>query len=176
MAFSSSSSSSFCGLIATHVERFHWNELRDNLNIDDSDFNNMFGETFNFDDHLEQALTPATTSLRVNNDHGAVRVSFANDNKISVAVRKRIGAENQSDADKYNSETKPTFTTTGGVLTLDAKTQAAGDHPVQSDLDISIPRKMELAHHFTPRRCFRHGPRRRCGDQHPARRRLRGRH
>ena len=86
----------------------------------------------------------------MNDDHGAVRVSIANDNKITVTVRKRVGAESQSDAEKYNAETKPTFTTTGRVLALDAKIHAAGDHAVQSDLDISVPRKMEL--HMISRR------------------------
>jgi hypothetical protein len=133
-----------CGLVATQTARFNWGEVRDNLNIDDKDLDNIFGETFNFDDHLEQDLPLAITSLRVNDDHGAVRVGFSNDNKITVVVRKRVGAESQSDADKYNAETKPTITTTGGMFTVDAKTQAAGEHSVQSDLDISIPRKMAL--------------------------------
>ena len=140
----------FFGLIATHVERFHWNDIRDNLNIDDSDFNNVFGETFNFDDHLEQVVPPTVTSLRVNNDHGAVRVNIADDNKITVVVRKRVGADNQNDADKYNGQTKPAITPAGSSWTLDAKTQGAGDHPVQTDLEISIPRKMEL--HIVSRR------------------------
>jgi hypothetical protein len=139
-----------CGLIATQAARFNWGELRDNMNFDDNDLNNIFGETYNFDDHLEQDLPAGATSLRVNDDHGAVRVSFSNDKKITVTVRKRVGAENQGDADKYNTQTKPTITTTGGLLTLDARTQAAGDHAVQSDLDISIPRKMDL--HVTSRR------------------------
>ncbi len=134
----------FCGLIATHVERFHWNELRDNLNIDDGDFDNMFGETFSFDDHLEQDIPAGAASLRVNDDHGAVRISSSDDKKITVTIRKRIGAESQSDADKYNAETKPTITATGGMLSLEAGTHAAGDHAVQTDLDVSIPRNMEV--------------------------------
>ncbi len=133
-----------CGLSATQASRFNWGELRDNLNIDDNDLDNIFGDSYNYDDHLQQDLPSTTNILRVNDDHGAVRVSFSSDNKISVTVRKRVGAENQSDADKYNSETKPTLTTTGGMLTLDAKTQAAGEHSVETDLDISIPRKMQL--------------------------------
>jgi Putative adhesin/Domain of unknown function (DUF5668) len=138
------------GLIATQASRFNWGEIRDNMNIDDGDLNNIFGETYNFDDHLEQDLPPAATSLRVNDDHGAVRVSVANDNKITVLVRKRVGAESQSDADKYNKQASPLITLAGNVIILDARTQAAGDHPVQSDLDIAIPRKMEL--HITSRR------------------------
>jgi DUF4097 and DUF4098 domain-containing protein YvlB len=139
-----------CGLMATQAARFNWGEIRDNMNIDDSDLDNLFGETYNFDDHIQQDLPAGATSLRVNDDHGAVRVSFADDKKISVTVRKRVGADSQSDADKYNAQTKPTITASGGVLTLEARTQAAGDHAVQSDLDISIPRKMEL--HIISRR------------------------
>jgi hypothetical protein len=133
-----------CGLIATQAARFNWSELRDNIGIDDNDLNNIFGETYNFDDHLEQNIPPSATSLRVNDDHGAVRLSVAEDNKITVVVRKRVGAENQSDADRYNKQASPEITLAGNVIILDAKTQAAGDHPVQSDLDISIPRKMAL--------------------------------
>jgi DUF4097 and DUF4098 domain-containing protein YvlB len=139
-----------CGLIATQAARFNWGELRDNMNIDDSDLDNIFGESYSFDDHLEQDLAPAVTSLRVNDDHGAVRISASDDKKITVIVRKRVGAGNQSDADKYNKETSPAITVAGNVLILDARTRGAGDHPVQSDLDISVPRKMEL--HVTSRR------------------------
>ena len=133
-----------CGLIATHVARFHWNDIRDNLQIDDNDFDNMFGETFNFDDHLEQAIPPGVTNLRINDEHGAVRISASDDDKITVTVHKKVGAENQSDADKYNSETKPTIIAAGNLLTVDAKTTGAGDHSVESDLDISIPRKLPV--------------------------------
>jgi len=133
-----------CGLISTQATRFNWGEIRDNLNIDDEDLNNVFGESYNYDNHLEQDLTPAITSLRVNDDHGAVRVSTSDDNKITVIVRKRVGAESQSDADRYNKQADPTLTVAGNAIILDAKTQAAGDHPVESDLDISLPRKIAL--------------------------------
>jgi hypothetical protein len=138
------------GLMATQASRFNWGELRDNMNIDDSDLDNLFGQTYNFDDHVEQDVPASATSLRINDDHGAVRVSAANDNKITVVVRKRVGAESQNDADKYNKQASPAITTTGNTIILDAHTQASGDHSVQSDLDISIPRKMEV--HITSRR------------------------
>jgi DUF4097 and DUF4098 domain-containing protein YvlB len=138
------------GLMATQASRFNWGEIRDHMDIDDSDLDNLFGETYSYDDHLEQDVPPAVTSLRVNDDHGAVRVSIANDNKITVVVRKRVGAESKDNADKYNRQASPTITLAGNVMILEAKTQAAGDHAVQSDLDISIPRKMEL--HVVSRR------------------------
>jgi hypothetical protein len=128
------------GLIASQLERVNWSGLRDEINVDDGDFPNIFGETFNYNDHLEQTF-PADASLKVIDTHGAVSVHASDDDKITVVVRKRIGAENQSDADKYNGETKPTITTIGGLVTVDAKVEAAGDHPVETDLDISMPRK-----------------------------------
>ena len=128
------------GLIANQLERVNWSGLRDEINIDDGDFNNIFGDTFNFNDHLEQPF-PADASLKVIDNHGAVSVHASDDDKITVVVRKRIGAENQSDADKYDSETKPTITSIGGLVTVDAKVEGAGDRPVETDLDISLPRK-----------------------------------
>jgi hypothetical protein len=133
-----------CGLIATHAARFHWDELRDNLQIDDHDFDNLFGESYNYDNNLVHALTPEITTLRVNDDHGAVRISETEDNKIIVTLRKRVGADSQSDADRYNNMTMPQFTASGNTIVLDAKTQGAGDHPVESDLDISVPRKLTV--------------------------------
>jgi DUF4097 and DUF4098 domain-containing protein YvlB len=146
----------FFGLIATQAERAreHWPNIRDHFNIDDGDFDNIFGETYNFNDRLEQDIPPTVTSLRVNDDHGAVHVSATDDNKITVVIHKRVGADNQADADKYNQQTQPMITLAGNVMILDAATHGAthapGDHPVQADLDISIPHKMEL--HITGRR------------------------
>jgi putative adhesin/cell wall-active antibiotic response 4TMS protein YvqF len=131
------------GLSATQLERVNWSGLRDQINIDDDDFSNIFGQTYNFDDHMEQDF-PAGASLKVIDTHGAVSVHASDDNKITVVVRKRVGADSQGDADKYNSETKPTITTIGGLVTLDAKVEAAGDHPVETDLDISVPRKVAV--------------------------------
>ncbi len=133
-----------CGLIATQASRFNWSELRDNLNIDDGDLDNIFGQTYSYDNILEHALAPEITALRVNNDHGAVNVNASDDNKVTVTVRKRVGAESRNDADRYNTETMPQFTLAGNTIVLDARTQAANDHSVESDLDISVPRRMQV--------------------------------
>jgi hypothetical protein len=129
------------GLIANQIERVNWSGLREQMG-DDGDFPNIFGENYNFSDHLEQDF-PADAALKVIDTHGAVSIHASDDNKITVAVRKRIGAENQTDADKYNTETKPIITTMGGLVTLNANVEA-GDHPVETDLDISVPRKAQI--------------------------------
>lgn len=130
----------FFGLIATQLDHVNWTGFRDNFNFDDNEFSNMFGSTFNFDDHLEETFPPGA-SLKVIEGHGAITVRPSDDDKVAVIVRKRVAADNQTDADKYNSQTRPTITTIGGLVTIDAKTDAAGDHPVETDLDISLPRK-----------------------------------
>lgn len=132
------------GLIATQLEHVNWSGLHDNFNFDDNDFNGIFGQNYNFDDHLEQDF-PAAASLKVIDTRGAVSVHASDDNKITVVVRKRVGADNQDDANKYNGETKPTITVIGGLVTLDARAEAAGDHPVETDLDISLPRKVAVS-------------------------------
>ncbi len=133
------------GLIATQLERVNWSGMRDDFNFDNNDFSHLFnGNTYNYDDHLEQDF-PAGASLRVIDTRGAVSVHASDDNKITVVVRKRVGAENQTDADKYNSETKPAITAIGGLVTVDAKADGAGDHAVETDLDIAVPRKVAVS-------------------------------
>src|SRR6266496_1316137 len=132
------------GLIATQLEHVNWSGLHDQFNFDDNDFSGIFGQSFNFNDHLEQDF-PSGASLKIIDTHGAVSLHASDDNKITVVVRKRVGAENQNDAEKYNNETKPTITSIGSLLTLDAKAEAAGDHPVETDLDISLPRKAQVS-------------------------------
>src|SRR5208282_1787256 len=48
-------------------------------------------------------------------------------------------AENQQDADRYNTKTDPAITTADKAILLDANTQGAGDKGVTTDLDIYVP-------------------------------------
>jgi len=130
------------GLIATQASRLNWEELRDHIDMH-NDFP-MFGHTYSYDDQIAQNF-PAGASLRVVNDRGAVNVTAAEDsNQIKIAAHKRINAEQQQDADKWNSQSKPQITVSGNTVTVNANTQGAGEHWVSSDLDISIPRKASV--------------------------------
>lgn len=130
------------GLAAAQSDRVNWGELRDQINIDDEDFN-WFGNTYHYDDELSQAF-PANASLKIVDDRGAITVNPTDDNQIKVVVRKRVGAEDQKSADKYNSQTKPQLTLNGNVLTLNANTEAAGQHAVTTDMDVYVPRKASV--------------------------------
>jgi DUF4097 and DUF4098 domain-containing protein YvlB len=128
------------GLIATQASRFNWGELKDQIDInDDGDFP-LFGSKYNFDDQLAQAF-PAGASLHVTDTRGAVNISASGDDQIRVVVHKRISAESQGEADKWNAGTKPQITVSGSTVTLNANNQGAGDHWVAEDLDVSLPRK-----------------------------------
>jgi DUF4097 and DUF4098 domain-containing protein YvlB len=129
-----------CGLIATQASRFNWGQLRDQIDInDDQDFP-FFGSKYNFDDQLAQAF-PAGASLHLADTRGAVNIIASEDDQIRVVVHKRISAENQEEADKWNAGTKPQITVSGSVVTLNANNQGAGDHWVAEDLDVTLPRK-----------------------------------
>jgi len=131
------------GLVATQASHVNWGELGDQIDInDDGDFS-FFGSKYNFDDQLAQAF-PAGASLHVTDTRGAVNISASEDDQIRVVVHKRISAENQGDADKWNAGTKPQLTVNGTVVTLNANNQGAGNHWVSEDLDISLPRKAAI--------------------------------
>lgn len=127
------------GLAATQMSRFDWGELRDDFKIDDNDFT-WFGEKYTFEDQLAQAF-PAGASLHVNDTRGAVNIVASDDDRIRVVVHKRINAESQSDADKWNAGTKSQLSTSGNIVTLNTNNQGAGDHWVAVDVDVSMPRK-----------------------------------
>jgi DUF4097 and DUF4098 domain-containing protein YvlB len=128
------------GLIATQAVRFDWKGLHDQVGWDDSDFENWFGESFTYNDQLTQAF-PAGGSLHVVTDRGAVNVVTSDDNQIKVVIDKKVHADNQQDADKYNAGTKPQITVSDKVVTVNANTQGAGEHGVTTDMQIFIPRK-----------------------------------
>jgi len=125
------------GLIATQATHVDWGGLRDQINIDDNDFP-LFGNSYSYDDSLTQTF-PATASLKVVNDHCAVTINTSDSNELTITVHKKVRADDQKDADKYNSQTKPQINTSGNVITVNANTSGAGDHSISSDLEITVP-------------------------------------
>ncbi len=86
------------GLIATQASRVDWGEMRDQIDIDDSDFT-LFGQKYSYEDQLKQDF-PAGSSLHVPISAARSTSAASEDNQIRVSVHKRINAESQSDADK----------------------------------------------------------------------------
>jgi len=126
-----------CGMMATQASRLDWGGVRDQFNFDESDW---FGEKYEYENELTEDF-PAGASLHVSNTRGAVHVSDSTDAHIHVSTHKRIQATSQSEADKYNAKTNPQISVSGNRVTLNANNQGAGDHWVEEDLEISLPRK-----------------------------------
>jgi DUF4097 and DUF4098 domain-containing protein YvlB len=130
------------GVSARHASDYDWSGVRDQIQMDD-DLGGLFGTAYTFDDTLQQAF-PAKGSLRVVSDRGTLNISPSDDNMLRVVVHKKLYAQNQNDANKYNDGTKPQITITGSSVLLNANTNGAGDHAVESDMDIFVPRDAEL--------------------------------
>ena len=127
------------GVSAHHTSDWNWGGVRDQIQIDD-DMAGMFGNAYSYDDTLQQTF-PGDGNLRIVSDHGAITVQPSDDDSIKVIVHKKVYADNQKDADKYNQGTKPLLTVNGTSVLLNANTNGAGDHGVSADMDVFVPRK-----------------------------------
>jgi DUF4097 and DUF4098 domain-containing protein YvlB len=126
------------GLTASQLNRVNWKEIGDEIDLGDD--HPWSGSSFEFDDQLSREL-PAGAAIKIVNDRGAVNVNIAKGEEIEVGAHKKIRADAKEDADKWNEQTKPQISVTGNLVTINANTRGAGDHPVSMDLNISIPRK-----------------------------------
>ena len=126
------------GVAARKSSDYDWSGMREQIEMDD-DLGGIFGTAYTFDDSLEQPF-PAKGTLRVVCDHGSLNISPADDNNLRVVVHKKLFAQNQSDADKYNDGSRPQITVDGAEVRLNANTTGAGNHGVESDMDIFVPR------------------------------------
>jgi DUF4097 and DUF4098 domain-containing protein YvlB len=127
------------GLIASETRKVDWQGLHDQIGIDDEDFGNWFGgQSFTYSDTMTEAF-PAGSSLHVISDRGAIKVIPSEDKQIKVEINKKVHADNQQDADKYNLQTKPQITSSEKTVTVNANTQGSGEHGVNTDLAIYLP-------------------------------------
>jgi DUF4097 and DUF4098 domain-containing protein YvlB len=130
------------GVAAHKSSNLNWGGVRDQIQIDD-DLGGMFGNAYTYDETLEQNF-PGDGTLRIVSDRGAINVNPSDNDSIKVVVHKKLYANNQSDADKYNQGTKAQLTVNGTSVLLNANTNGAGDHGVSADMDIYVPRKASI--------------------------------
>jgi DUF4097 and DUF4098 domain-containing protein YvlB len=135
------------GLVATQIARVDWKNIGEHVQLgDDEDLNEIFnGAAFDYNDDLSSDLPTGATGIRILDDRGTVTVNVSDEKKLKVSWRKKVHASNQEEADRYNQKTDPTVETAGKVVTLNANVQAAGDHGVSSDIDIYVPRDMDVS-------------------------------
>ena len=127
------------GLTASEVSRVKWDELSKQWGLDEGDFP-WPGNAFEFDEQLTQDL-PAGAAVKIVNDRGAVNVNISNGDKIEVSAHKKIRADKEDQANQWNEQTKPQISVSGNLVTINANTRGAVNHPVIADLNVSLPRK-----------------------------------
>jgi hypothetical protein len=130
------------GLSAHYSSDINWGGIRDQIQIDD-DLGGILGTAYTFEDTLEQSF-PTHGSLRIVCDRGSLNISPSDDNTMRVVVHKKLYAQNQNDADKYNGGTKPQITLNENAVVLNCNTNGAGEHAVEDDMDIFVPRDAML--------------------------------
>lgn len=126
------------GLSATAAYRVNWNAVSGDMDFD-NDFAGLFGNTYNFSQTLQQPFAPGS-SLRVVDDRGEVTVNTWDEPNIKVVVNKRVIAANDNESRDLDTKTQATITA-GTPIVLDANTHGSGDHPVESNLQIWLPKK-----------------------------------
>ena len=131
-----------CGLAATGVDKVNWNEVGRQMDMD-GDFPAFFGNTYTYNQTLEQPLPP-DASLKVVSDQGDVAVKNWDENKIKIVVTKKLSAGNENEGKDIDQKTQPNISTAGSAVTVNANTGGAGNRPVRSDLEIYVPRKMPV--------------------------------
>ena len=136
------------GLIATQASHVDWKNLGDHIQLgDDEGLDEIFsGQTFDYSGELSSDIAAAGNSLHINDDRGTItiNVSDSNDKKLKVSWRKKVRAEKQEEADRYNAKTDPRITQGDKVITLDANTGGAGDKSVTVDMDVYVPSNTSL--------------------------------
>jgi DUF4097 and DUF4098 domain-containing protein YvlB len=135
----------FAGLIATGVSRFDWGNMRDHLQIDDNDFDDIFGgSSYDYSGNVTEDVPAGAKTLQINDEHGTITVNVSDDKKVRVEWRKKVHAENQHEADSYNTKSDVSLVPAGRDLVLTATTQVAGNKVVNTDMDVYAPRDLEL--------------------------------
>jgi len=130
------------GLGAHYGNDVNWGGVRDQIQMDD-DLGGMFGNAYTFEDTLDQSF-PAGGTLRIVCDRGSINVQPSDGDKLKVVVHKKLYANNQNDANKFNEGSKPQVTVSGTSVLLNANTNGAGDHGVSADMDVFVPVKAAI--------------------------------
>ncbi len=130
------------GMSASAAYKVNWNAFNNDMDFD-SDFAGLFGNSYSFTQTLEQPFT-AGDSIRVVDDRGEVTVNTWDEPKIKIVATKRVIATNENESKEIDDKTKVTTNVTGNVVNVDANTHGGGDKPVESNLQVFVPKKASV--------------------------------
>jgi len=119
-----------------------WSKFRENINIDDNDWGDIWGDKYDFSGTLDHDF-PANSSVRVVVEHGDVKIEPSPDAKVHVSYTQHVYGSSQDEASKYRATVTPTINMEGSTMTVDSSRK--GDWKGGSvDLTIQVPRKASV--------------------------------
>lgn len=122
-------------------DRINWDEAQKELNLNDDDFNSIFGggTKYTFDETVERDF-PANAQLKIVNERGDIKVRAATDNKLRIVMHKTIYSDNQANASRINQESNPPITVVDNIVNIDASHR--GDWKSGSmNMEVFLPAK-----------------------------------
>jgi DUF4097 and DUF4098 domain-containing protein YvlB len=132
------------------VARTNWGGVQRNLGIDDSDWGEIFGSSYDYTQELEQPMKPGDT-FRVADNRGDIVVSAWDQPNAKIVVTKKIVADEESKAEKMNDMWKPAIVANGNIITFEpqfaqvhANGGVFGSPLTRADLEIYLPRESTL--------------------------------
>jgi DUF4097 and DUF4098 domain-containing protein YvlB len=126
------------GMTTQGLKHLPWDDIRDHIQVDGD--NPFMGQTFDKTEEMTQDV-PANATLHIESQRGSVSVTGSDDNKMHVTAHKKIGANNQADADKLDAASKLQFNGSGNSFTLSTGSPQGW---IQTNLEISLPKQASL--------------------------------
>jgi DUF4097 and DUF4098 domain-containing protein YvlB len=124
------------------MNEVNWGKVRDEININDEDLGDLFGQKYEFTENLDHAF-PANGNLKAVVERGDLKISPSTDDKVHIAVRKSLYAGSQEEAKKISDNTNLSITVVENLLNVDASQH--GDWKGGSiNLEIFVPKKAAL--------------------------------
>jgi len=129
------------GTAATRTADWNWRGLGDQIG-DDSDWENMFGNHYDFTDNFAQPLAGGT-EIKIVSSQGDITVTASEDNQVHAVVHKSVRTDSQDNANRLNESTHPKFVQQGSIWLLD---MTSGDfEKARFDLYLQLPKQIALS-------------------------------
>ncbi len=139
------------GMGATRAHNVNWRAFNDNVDID-TNFDAMFNQKYEFNDQQEQEISSGAQSIQIESEYGSVKIHSAEPGKIKMTIHRRVAADSQDEANKMNSENKPSIMLEGNTLHIRSARPEPSVHVgfyfgprVMTDLEIWAPKNMPVS-------------------------------
>src|SRR6185437_376877 len=130
------------GTAATRTADWNWRGIGTEIGADDSDWDNIFENRYDFTDNFVQPLAGGS-EIKILSAQGDVTVTASDDDQVHAVVHKSVHTDSQESANRLDDSTRPKFIQQGNVWLLDL---TSGDfEKARFDLDLQLPKQIALS-------------------------------